>query len=67
MIEKPEHYIEKFSEIGADIITVHYESTTHLHRTLTQIENCGCKAGIVLNLTTPVTVLEDILSKISSL
>ncbi len=63
MIEKPERYIEAFAEIGADIITVHYESTVHLHRTLTQIENAGCKAGVVLNLTTPVSVLEDILPK----
>ena len=63
MIEKPERYIEEFANIGADIITVHYESTIHLHRTLTQIENTGCKAGVVLNLTTPVSVLEDILPK----
>lgn len=63
MIENPERYIEDFAEVGADIITVHYESTVHLHRTLTQIENAGCKAGIVLNLTTPVSVLEDILPK----
>jgi len=63
MINKPERYIEAFAEIGANIITVHYESTIHLHRTLTQIEDAGCKAGIVLNLTTPINVLEDILSK----
>ena len=63
MIEKPERYIEEFAKIGADIITVHYESTIHLHRTLTQIEDAGCKAGVVLNLTTPVSVLEDILPK----
>jgi ribulose-phosphate 3-epimerase len=63
MIEKPERYIEEFANIGADIITVHYESTIHLHRTLSQIENAGCKAGVVLNLTTPVNVLEDILPK----
>jgi ribulose-phosphate 3-epimerase len=61
MIEKPERYIETFAEIGADIITVHYESTVHLHRTLRQIKAAGCKAGVVLNLTTPVSVLEDIL------
>lgn len=61
MIEKPERYIEEFARIGADIITVHYESTVHLHRTLRQIKATGCKAGIVLNLTTPVSVLEDIL------
>ncbi len=63
MIEKPERYIEEFAKVGADIITVHYESTVHLHRTLTQIENNGCKAGVVLNLTTPIQVLEDILPK----
>ena len=63
MIEKPERYIEEFVKVGADIITVHYESTIHLHRTLTQIEDAGCKAGVVLNLTTPVSVLEDILPR----
>ena len=61
MIDKPERYIEDFAKVGADIITVHYESTIHLHRTLTQIKDSGCKAGVVLNLTTPVSVLEDIL------
>ncbi len=61
MIEKPERYIEEFAKVGADIITVHYESTVHLHRTLRQIKDVGCKAGIVLNLTTPISVLEDIL------
>ena len=63
MIEKPERYIEEFAKVGADIITIHYESTVHLHRTLSQIEQAGCKAGVVLNLTTPVSVLEDILPK----
>ncbi|GAL62347.1 ribulose-phosphate 3-epimerase [Algibacter lectus] len=63
MIEKPERYIEEFAKVGADIITVHHESTVHLHRTLTQIEDAGCKAGVVLNLTTPISVLEDILPK----
>ena len=63
MIEKPERYIQDFAKVGADIITVHYESTIHLHRTLSQIEDQGCKAGVVLNLTTPVNVLEDILPK----
>jgi len=61
MIDKPERYIKDFAKVGADIITVHYESTVHLHRTLTQIKDSGCKAGVVLNLTTPVSVLEDIL------
>ena len=61
MIEKPERYIEEFAKVGADIITVHYESTIHLHRTLRQIKDAGCKAGVVLNITTPLVVLEDIL------
>ncbi|MBO6878939.1 ribulose-phosphate 3-epimerase [Winogradskyella sp.] len=61
MIEKPERYIEEFANCGADIITVHYESTVHLHRTLRQIKDTGCKVGIVLNITTPISVLEDIL------
>jgi len=61
MIEKPERYIETFAKIGADIITVHHEATVHLHRTLKQIKDAGCKAGVVLNLSTPVSVLEDIL------
>ena len=61
MIEKPERYIEEFAKVGADIITVHHESTVHLHRTLRQIKDAGCKAGVVLNITTPVSVLEDIL------
>jgi ribulose-phosphate 3-epimerase len=63
MIEKPERYIETFAKIGADIITVHHEATIHLHRTLNQIKAAGCKAGVVLNLSTPVSVLEDILSE----
>ena len=63
MIEKPERYIKEFAKAGTDIITVHYESTVHLHRTLNQIKDAGCKAGVVLNLTTPVSVLEDILPK----
>lgn len=61
MIEKPERYIEEFAKVGADIITVHYEATVHLHRTLRQIKDVGCKAGVVLNITTPLIVLEDIL------
>lgn len=61
MIEKPERYIEEFAKVGADIITVHYESTVHLHRTLRQIKDTGCKAGVVLNITTPIIAIEDIL------
>ena len=61
MIVQPERYIETFASIGASLITVHYEACTHLHRTLAQIKEAGCKAGVVLNPATPVSVLEDIL------
>lgn len=61
MIIQPERYIETFAKIGANIITVHYEACTHLHRTLQQIKAAGCKAGVVLNPATPVSVLETIL------
>jgi ribulose-phosphate 3-epimerase len=61
MIVEPEKYIEDFRKAGADIITVHYETCPHLHRTLQQIRATGAKAGIALNPHTPVTVLEDVL------
>lgn len=61
MIVQPERYIETFAAVGANYITVHYEACTHLHRTLAQIKEAGCKAGVVLNPATPVSVLEDIL------
>ena len=62
MIIQPERYIEEFAKLGAEIITVHQESSIHLHRTLAQIKEAGCKAGVVLNPSTPVSVLEDILA-----
>ncbi len=61
MILEPEKYIEDFRKAGADIITVHYETCPHLHRTLQQIKATGAKAGIALNPHTPVSVLEDII------
>ncbi|MBP6410780.1 MAG: ribulose-phosphate 3-epimerase [Pseudarcicella sp.] len=61
MIEKPERYLAAFKKAGASIITVHHEACVHLHRTLQQIKDLGCKAGVVLNPSTPVSVLEDIL------
>lgn len=61
MIEKPERYLAEFKKIGAANITVHYEACTHLHRTLQQIKDLGCLAGVVLNPATPVSVLEEIL------
>jgi ribulose-phosphate 3-epimerase len=63
MITQPERYLEAFRKAGAQHITVHYEACTHLHRTLTQIKQLGCKAGIALNPHTPVQVLEDIITE----
>ena len=61
MIEQPSRYIEQFREVGADVITVHYEAERHLHRCIQQIKATGAKAGVALNPHTPVSVLEDIL------
>lgn len=61
MIEKPERYLAEFKKLGAANITVHYEACTHLHRTIQQIKDLGCLAGVVLNPATPVSVLEEIL------
>ena len=60
MIVQPERYIQTFKDCGADILTVHYEASTHLHRTIQEIHNAGMKAGVALNPHTPVSVLEDI-------
>ncbi|MBL0300294.1 MAG: ribulose-phosphate 3-epimerase [Cytophagaceae bacterium] len=62
MIVNPEKYIEDFAKAGADLITVHWEACPHIHRTLAQIKEAGCKAGVVLNPATPVSVLQDIIS-----
>jgi ribulose-phosphate 3-epimerase len=61
MIEAPERYLADFSAAGADNITVHVETCPHLHRTVQQIRELGCRAGVVLNPSTSVTTLEEIL------
>lgn len=61
MIVQPERYIQTFKDCGADILTVHAEACTHLHRTIQEIRNAGMKAGVALNPHTPVSVLEDII------
>lgn len=61
MIVEPDKYIVKFKEAGADILTVHYEACTHLHRTLQHIKNTGMKAGVAINPHTSVALLEDII------
>jgi ribulose-phosphate 3-epimerase len=64
MIEEPEKYAEAFQKAGADILTVHYEACTHLHRNIQQIKSLGMKAGVALNPHTPVHLLKDILADI---
>jgi len=60
MIEKPERYISEFAEAGADILTVHYEASTHLHRTVAAIKEAGMKAGVAINPHSPVSLLSEI-------
>jgi ribulose-phosphate 3-epimerase len=62
MIETPDRYLEGFCAAGAGILTVHVETCPHLHRTLQQIKELGCRAGVTLNPSTPVTALEEILA-----
>ncbi len=62
MIIEPDRYLKEFKEVGANIITVHYEACTHLHRTIQNIKELGCKAGVALNPHTPVILLKDILA-----
>lgn len=64
MIEEPEKYVEAFAAAGADIITVHYEATNHLHRAMQQIKATGAMAGVALNPHTRVDLLFDILEEI---
>lgn len=67
MIVDPSRYISTFAKLGSDILTVHYEACTHLHRTLQAIKAEGMKAGVALNPHTPVSVLEDIIQEVDVL
>ena len=62
MIVDPDRYIKTFADLGSDILTVHYEACTHLHRTIQAIKAVGMKAGVALNPHTPISVLEDIIN-----
>ncbi len=64
MIENADLYLEEFAKAGADIITVHQEACTHLHRTIHRIKELGCKAGVSLNPATDLSTLEYILPDI---
>jgi ribulose-phosphate 3-epimerase len=62
MIEKPEQYITTFAKAGAKVITVHFEACPHVHRTIQQIKDAGCLAGVAINPGTPVEVYQDIIA-----
>lgn len=64
MIEKPERYLAEFAHAGANFLTVHVETCPHLHRTIQQIKELGCKAGITLNPATPLALLEEVLPEV---
>ncbi len=64
MIVQPERYIKEFYEAGSKIITVHFEASTHLHRTIQQIKSFGVKAGVSINPHTPVKSLEYIIREV---
>ena len=64
MIVNPDQYIETFSKLGADILTVHYEACTHMHRTIQAIKATGMKAGIALNPHSSVNQLKDVIKDI---
>lgn len=64
MIINPEKYIDTFKEAGADILSVHYEACTHLHRTVQQIKTAGMKAGVAINPHTPVSFLSEIIADV---
>ncbi|SEQ34814.1 ribulose-phosphate 3-epimerase [Lachnospiraceae bacterium RM5] len=61
MIDEPVRYIEEFKDAGADLICVHAEACTHLNRTIEKIKECGCKAGVAINPSTDLSVLNYIL------
>lgn len=64
MIVEPDKFIDEFHKLGAEVLNVHYEACTHLHRTLQRIKACGMKAGVTLNPHTPVSVLEEIIQDV---
>lgn len=64
MIQKPDLYLEAFRNAGAEILTVHYEACSHLHRTLQAIKRLGAKAGVAINPHTPVEFLSDVIEEL---
>jgi len=64
MIVDPDRYIKSFSDLNAEILTIHYEVCNHLHRSIQEIKNNGMKAGVALNPHTPISVLDSIINDI---
>ncbi|MFY1830279.1 ribulose-phosphate 3-epimerase [Myxococcus fulvus] len=64
MIVEPEKYVEAFAKAGADVLTVHVEASPHLHRTLQQIRHAGAKPAVVLNPSTPLSAIEEVLGDV---
>ena len=64
MIVNPDNYLESFAELGADILTVHYEACTHLHRTVQRVKDLKMKAGVAINPHTPISSLKSIIKEL---
>ncbi len=64
MVAQPERYVEQFVDLGASIVTVHYEACTHLHSTLEAIKRAGAKCGVAINPHTSVDLLDDVLEEV---
>ena len=64
MIVNPDKYLEKFAELGSEVLTVHIEACTHLHRTVQKIKSLNMKAGVAINPHTPVSSLESIITEV---
>lgn len=64
MIEKPEDYVEQFAKAGADLITIHAESSLNVKHTIKKIKDVGCKVGISINPETPIDVIKDIVGEV---
>ena len=64
MIVNPDKYLEKFAELGSEVLTVHIEACTHLHRTVQKIKSLNMKAGVAINPHTPVSSLESIIKEV---
>ena len=65
MVYRPERYISELADAGADMLSIHVESTVHLHRTINQIKEAGMKAGVAINPSTPISTNEEVLKDVN--